>query len=116
MNSSIGLKERSSRPLRVLHTAKPFGNIVFIHAGHNHALSASCLKTLSQAGLPEITPIEVCNNKLKQWLVHNSKGLKIKYLPVFILTLSNGQTIVYPPRYIDDIIKIIRQLRLSTMG
>ncbi len=90
-----------------------FGAIVFIHAGQNHTLSKSCLQTLSQAGLSEITSIEVCNNKVKQWLIHNSKRLKIEYLPVFVLTLNNGQTIIYPPHYIESIIQTIKQLRLK---
>ena len=64
--------------------------IILLHAGNEHPCSKKCLDAVIQSGLKGITCIHINDEKTKQYLRSNERGIIINELPCYLITEEKG--------------------------
>ena len=65
---------------------------ILLHGGLSHRYSRSVLYKIKN--IPEITKIQITNQKMKHWIQNNNLGIKITEIPCFLLKVGNKTDVV----------------------
>jgi len=87
---------------------------VVVHAGPNHPESKEVVDIVKKSGVTSISLIEISDDKSKQLLLHNTKGIAITHLPSILVAQTGMQTLVYPGQAINQILEAIRGMVPTT--
>lgn len=87
---------------------------VVVHAGREDPDSRKILEEIESSGVNSISCIEVGDEKTKQLLETNTKGVKITQLPAILVAQTGEPTLVYPGQAIHQILSTIREMVIDT--
>lgn len=88
-------------------------SLILIHGGENHYPSRLALNKWRSVPDYTLREIEVVDNRVKQWLRHNSQGIVVTEVPCILLCRADHQTMIYGINRLND---IIEQISLSKNG
>ena len=69
--------------------------LVLIHGGYKHRESKIILEYMDNKNIEGITRICVSSEKIKNMILNNKKGLKVKYIPSIIIKKGNEKPEIF---------------------
>jgi hypothetical protein len=85
--------------------------VILIHGGDYHHPSKLALDIWRKYDIDCMRDIEVVDNRVKQWLLHNDFNLHITEIPCIVFCKAGSQPIVYAIQHIQKIIQSICKSR-----
>ena len=78
--------------------------------GEDHGPSKEVLDIVTSSKVKGLSIINASNASTKSWLIHNTKNVKVKDFPCFLIAMEGENTIVHSADEVDHIMNMLREL------